>query len=85
LASRRLSVRKKPEWIRGPVERIDGEIHLTLVLPHGPNPSQAVSFSQPLINPPDGELAIPFDPPPPPEPEPVDPEPEAEEPDNVDA
>jgi hypothetical protein len=73
------------EWIAGPVDRIDGEIHLTLILPHGPNPSQAVAFPEPLINPPDGELAIPFDPPPPPEPDPVDPEPEDEEPANVDA
>jgi hypothetical protein len=51
------------EWIVGPVDRIDGEIQLTLVLPHGPNPSQAVGFPQPLVDPPDGQLAIPFDPP----------------------
>lgn len=36
------------EWICGPVERINGEIHLTLILPHGPNPSQAVAFPEPI-------------------------------------
>lgn len=59
------------EWITGPVERINGDIHLTLILPHGPNPSDAVAFPAPLINPPDGPLAIPSDP--------------VEEPANVDA
>src|SRR5690606_21239084 len=34
------------EWIVGPVSRIDGELHLTLRLPHGPNPSQAVAFPE---------------------------------------
>ncbi len=48
-------------WIVGPVERIDGEIHLTLVLPHGPNPSPAVAYPVALGDPPDGALAIPFD------------------------
>lgn len=47
------------EWIAGPVERIDGEIHLTLTLPHGPNPSKEVAFPSDLVNPPDGPLAIP--------------------------
>lgn len=70
------------EWITGPVERIDGEIHLTLILPHGPNPSAAVAFPAPLVNPPDGELAIPFDPPPP---EDATEEPVLEEPADVDA
>jgi hypothetical protein len=49
------------EWIVGPVERIDGEINLTLVLPHGPNPSPAVAYPTPLVDPPDGALALPFD------------------------
>jgi hypothetical protein len=51
------------EWIVGPVERIEGEIHLTLILPHGPNPSAAVAFPEPIINPADGVVALPFDPP----------------------
>jgi hypothetical protein len=49
------------EWIAGPVERVNGEINLTLVLPHGPNPSQAVAYPDILVDPPDGALAIPFD------------------------
>jgi len=67
------------EWIVGPVERIGGELRLTLILPHGASPSAAVAFPAPLINPPDGPLAIPFDPPPAPMPEP-----EEEEPADVD-
>ena len=66
-------------WIVGPVERINGGVSLTLLLPHGPNPSQAVAFPETLVNPANGKLAIPFDPPP--EPETI-PEPEA---DDVDA
>lgn len=49
------------EWIVGPVDRIDGEIHLTLLLPHGPDPSRNVAFPEPLFSPPDGKLAIPTD------------------------
>ncbi len=49
------------EWLVGPVERIAGELHLTLILPHGPNPSQAVAFPAPLIDPPDGVIALPAD------------------------
>lgn len=67
------------DWIVGPVERIGGDLRLTLILPHGADPSVAVAFPTPLINPPDGPLAIPFDPPPEPMPEPED-----EEPANVD-
>lgn len=52
------------DWIAGPVERIGGDLHLTLILPHGADPSAAVAFPAPLINPPDGPLTIPFDPPP---------------------
>jgi hypothetical protein len=50
------------EWIAGSVERIDGEIHLTLILPHGSNPSQAVAFPETLADPEDGDLLIPSDP-----------------------
>ncbi|RVI42827.1 hypothetical protein [Sinorhizobium medicae] len=51
------------EWLVGSVERIAGELHLTLILPHGPGPSQAVAFPPPLIDPPDGVIALPADPP----------------------
>lgn len=50
------------EWITGPVERVGGSLHLSLVIPHGPTPSQAVAFPAPLIDPPEGPLAIPADP-----------------------
>lgn len=32
------------EWIIGPVQRIDGEIHLTIKLPHGANAPQETRF-----------------------------------------
>jgi len=50
------------EWIVGPVERIDGELHLTLRLPHGPYPSEAVAFPEPIHVIADGPIALPFDP-----------------------
>lgn len=64
------------DWIVGPVSRIDGDLHLTLRLPHGPNPSQAVAFPEPIHVTEDGPIALPFDPEP--EPEVID-EPIAEE------
>ncbi|MDX0256570.1 hypothetical protein GOC32_16560 [Sinorhizobium meliloti] len=50
------------EWLVGPVERIAGELHLTLILPHGPNPSQAVAFPAPIVDPSDGIIPLPADP-----------------------
>lgn len=47
------------EFITGPVDRIDGEIHLTLILPHGRNPSQAIAFPDPITVTEDGPIAIP--------------------------
>lgn len=49
------------EWIVGDVSRINGELHLTLRFPHGPNPSQAVAFPQPIHVTEDGPVALPFD------------------------
>lgn len=43
----------------GPVERVDGELVLTLTLPHGPNPSHAVAFPQPINVTADGPVALP--------------------------
>jgi hypothetical protein len=48
-------------WITGDVERIGGVLHITLVLPIGPNPSPGVAFPAPIINPPDGPIALPRD------------------------
>jgi hypothetical protein len=60
------------DWISKlhPVERVSGELHLTLILPHGPNPSAAVAFPQPITVIEDGPIAIPHN---------------DEEPSNVDA
>jgi hypothetical protein len=60
------------EWIVGPIERVDGEIHLTLILPHGPIPSQAVAFPEPITITEDGPIAVPHDPAREPEPANVD-------------
>lgn len=50
------------EWIVGPVERADGEICLTVILPHGPNPSQGVAFPAPIVVTDDGPILVPSDP-----------------------
>lgn len=47
------------DYFVGPVERIDGELTLTLRLPHGPNPSQAVAFPQPVTVTVDGPVELP--------------------------
>lgn len=49
------------DWIVGPVSRIDGDLHLTLRLPHGPNPSQAVAFPEPIHATEDGPIPLPSD------------------------
>jgi hypothetical protein len=49
------------EHFVGPVERINGELHLTLRLPHGPNPSQAVAFPEPITVTQDGPASLPTD------------------------
>lgn len=48
-------------WFAAPVERVEGELHVSLILPHGPNPSQAVAFPQPIIVNEDGPIAVPSD------------------------
>lgn len=66
-------------WIIGPVERLGGHLHLTLILPHDWAPSPAVAFPAPLTVTADGPVAIPHD---------LPPEmimPEIEEPEDVDA
>lgn len=47
------------EFIAGPVERIGGVLHITLLLPYGAGASEAARFPAPLINPPDGPLELP--------------------------
>lgn len=36
------------EFLAGPVRRVNGVIELTLIRPHGPNPSEAEAFPQPI-------------------------------------
>lgn len=48
-------------WIVGPVSRINGELHMTLRLPHGVNPSQAVAFPEPIKVTGNGPIALPAD------------------------
>lgn len=48
------------EWIVGPVERIGGELHLTLVIPHGVHPEPWQAFPAPLGAVPDGLIDLPF-------------------------
>lgn len=49
------------DWIIGPVERVDGQVCLTLILPHGPNPSEAVAFPEPITITEDGPILVPQD------------------------
>jgi len=50
------------DWIVGPVERSDGHVNITVILPHGPNPSQAVAFPEPVTVNEDGPISVPYDP-----------------------
>lgn len=49
------------DWIVGPIEKIDGEVRITLILPHGPNASQPVAFPEPITVTADGPIAVPHD------------------------
>ena len=62
-------------WITGDVTRTDGVLHLTLRLPHGANAPEETRFPETIIDPPDGEIALPMH---------SLPEPEPEEPEDVD-
>lgn len=46
-------------YFTGDIKRIDGEVHLTFIFPHGANPSQAAAFPVPLINAANGVLELP--------------------------
>ena len=47
------------EFVIGSVNRVSGELELTLLLPHGANASEAARFPEPIIAPADGELELP--------------------------
>jgi hypothetical protein len=36
------------DWLTGSITRINGEIHLTMIFPHGPNPPDHVAFPEPI-------------------------------------
>jgi len=46
-------------WIVGDVTRTDGVLNITLRLPHGANAPEETRFPEPIIDPPDGEIALP--------------------------
>lgn len=46
-------------WLAGDISRIDGELHLALVLPHGARAPGETRFPAPLTVTPDGPVALP--------------------------
>lgn len=50
------------EYVVDKIERIDGVLHLTLLLPYYSLPQpQGVLFPGPIVSPTDGELELPYD------------------------
>ncbi|SPO69494.1 tail fiber assembly protein [Pseudomonas sp. JV241A] len=47
------------EWVIGPVERIDGALQITLLLPHPDDAPEHVRFPSDIINPADGPVLLP--------------------------
>lgn len=47
-------------WFVGQVERTNGDLVLTLVLPHGQNAPESTRFPQPIIMAGDGVVALPI-------------------------
>ena len=47
------------EYVFGSVDRVNGELELTLLLPHGANASEAARFPEPIMDPADGEVELP--------------------------
>jgi len=46
-------------FLVGNIERISGVLRLSLILPTGPNASQAANFPAPIISPANGNLELP--------------------------
>lgn len=46
-------------WLTDAVRRIDGVLHVSLILPHGPEASESVRFPAAIVDPPDGVIALP--------------------------
>lgn len=47
------------QWIVSDVDRIDGKVVLTLLMPFSGLPPRHVTFPSPIIDPPDGEIILP--------------------------
>lgn len=47
------------QWLASDVERINGVLHMTLILPLVANASGAACFPAPFVNPADGQLELP--------------------------
>lgn len=47
------------DLIAGDVERVNGELIIPFVLPHGPDPKDHVAFPEPLVDVPDGNVELP--------------------------
>lgn len=47
------------EWIIGPVDRVDGQLQVTLILPHGPDPETWQGWPDPIADVADGDLDLP--------------------------
>lgn len=47
------------DYFVGPVERVKGELQLTLRMPHGPNPAPEVAFPEPITVTADGVVTLP--------------------------
>ena len=47
------------EWICGDVERVDGELVIPILLPHGPDATEAARFPEPMTLTTDGEVVLP--------------------------
>ncbi|NCB85669.1 MAG: hypothetical protein EOM44_14445 [Bacteroidia bacterium] len=47
------------EWICGDVSRINGELEIPILFPHGPDASEAARFPEPLTVTSDGQVVLP--------------------------
>jgi len=47
-------------WFAEPVSRIDGDLHLTLILPHGSNAPHETRFPEPITVSVDGPVTLPI-------------------------
>ena len=48
------------EWIVSDVNRVNGEIELTILLPHGANASHEARFPEPITMTTDGQVVLPI-------------------------